>query len=405
MTDPTLAALAKFDDRDHWADIVPNVPIFVEHSIKTRTANGTEKTITVDEARLRRIAANIVKAERENGVVLKFFDGHTADPKSTPQAQQPPILAYGRGATVGRWGPQQKLGILTTMYVRKGCGSVVSMRPHRSAEFYDSTDEITAVALLATDPRLDMGMVFYDRREDGGYSLYLENRPMADEKPGETPPEKKPEGEQPPADGANMDDTKKKEFMTYMAACYPKLDEMHQKYMAAISGTNAQGPPQPNQQQPPNQPPNQQPPMKKEPAQMAREDLPEQYAKLEAEHGVLKTEVATLRESLQAEQYARAKSESQAAVNELARDGYKLPDAAKEVERLAKLDAAGRVERIAEIRTCYQRLPVGGPIRLADVPAGGEPTEREVDAAMQYTRDHPGTSYEDAIAKVRGKAA
>src|SRR5215831_3577946 len=181
--DPTLESLEAFGDPSRWDRVTENVPIFVPHERKTKDG----KEIRVDRARLERIAARINAREKASGVAVKFTDGHTRLPLAQyTQDQQPEILGWGRNARVGTWGPQEIPAILVTCYVRKGKAPKVDELPFRSPEFYEGADEITGVALLRTDPFLDMGMVTHYARAADLAVRYLEETSMAgreDEKP------------------------------------------------------------------------------------------------------------------------------------------------------------------------------------------------------------------------------
>lgn len=235
--DPTLAAVEAFNDPSQWDEVVENVPAFVCHSIEGADADGRPKLVAVDPARLQRIADKINRNWSENGVAVKFFDGHSKNPSEVPQSEQPPILGYGIDARVGPWGPKGKLGILLKQYVKKGCLAATKERPFRSAEFYDESDEITGVALLKTDPRLDMGMVFYgrsdgclmyQRRGRAPVYLYLETN-MADEPTPATKPVTDPTTP-PDAAAQELDPALEAGMNQYMKKKFPHLPAMHQKY-------------------------------------------------------------------------------------------------------------------------------------------------------------------------------
>lgn len=166
-TDPTLRSMNLFNDSAHWDLIDRGIPIFVPHHVVDykRDEQGKvtgEKDILVDEQRLRKIANRINALYQQKGVPIKFQEGHTRDTKKVPQKEQPDILAFGKNARVGLWGPEKLPGLLVDMYVQKGCLESVKKLPFRSAEFYDESDDLTAVALLKTDPRLDMGALIYE---------------------------------------------------------------------------------------------------------------------------------------------------------------------------------------------------------------------------------------------------
>jgi hypothetical protein len=258
--DPTLKSMQRFRDPSQWDSIEQNVPIFIKHTttekIKDKDGKEHDEEIVVDEDRLKRIAANIQKNWEKNGVPICFTEGHTQDPTKVGQNQQPAILSYGINAHVGTWGPEKKLGVLVDQYTPKGNLDTVRLYPFRSAEFYRQTDEITRAALLRTDPRLDMGAVFYSRslplvRQDAAgqlFTCYMENTMADPTMPPAIAPPTSAEGD--PNAGKVPEEFRKHADM-YLDEKYPNLGKMHaeacEKYgaMTAPSGTNTTAAPPP----------------------------------------------------------------------------------------------------------------------------------------------------------------
>lgn len=236
MPDPTIDFLNRFNDPSQWAKVIDNVPIFVCHETEE---NG--EPIKVDMARLERIAANIRSKQISRGVVMPFKDGHTVletDPvtgqkKLAPPDKQPAIISYGINARIGTWGPKNLPAILATEYVCLGKDERRRMLPFRSAEFYQGQDDIDAVALQATKPRLDMGMVAYTKDRfcfyaAQGFHYAAEGAPMAEPKADPT--------EKPDARAPSDEDMGKWQACCHYA--YPHLSKMHEAYAAAMGPTN-----------------------------------------------------------------------------------------------------------------------------------------------------------------------
>src|ERR1051326_403501 len=96
--DPTLATMAKFEDPDCWDDIIDCVPIFTAHEALDQ--DGKLK-YRIDKAALDDVANKINRNFRQKGKPLKLFLGHTRDPKTTPQTEQPPLVGFAINARVG----------------------------------------------------------------------------------------------------------------------------------------------------------------------------------------------------------------------------------------------------------------------------------------------------------------
>lgn len=377
--DPTLASVARFSDPAAWDLILRGIPVFIPHQIKSRDG----RTISVDEKRLRQIANNINKSFKSRGVPVKYQEGHTLPPTEVPQGHQPEIHAYGIGARVGKWGPGQKLGLLLDMYVLPGHLSRVRQFPFRSAEFYDDRDNITAVALLRTDPRLDMGVVFYAQDDltvsyDQNFARVLcysrntmpldptmqDDDRLPDEEPG-TGDEKEPE----------VDEEFDRKADQYMGRKYKHLPTMYQEFcknMSTASGTNSL-------------------PGKDEgPEGYSRKKLPELYQKAINE---VKEEVKVLKRELAQKDKAIHYSQELAALKEIGCEfdfDAELKDCLELNEDQFRRHCK-RLERSA--------APVGGSfVRPANMPGKQEkprdskgrrlPTEAESELALAYMREH-----------------
>lgn len=205
--DATLEAVEKFDDPNAWDHIEHDVPIFREHEMwvlpkKDGTIDktcpriavfpsrpappGYKKLYSIGEKELDQIAGNINRSWDDFGKPMKGFIGHVSTAASTPQIEQPPLVAYAVGAEVGRWGPKQLLGIIAKrIFYRKGCFVAAKEFPERSADYAPAFNTIPSFAFLKTEPRLPMGIQCYQADD---LVCYGQGFDMADEIPNDTAP-------------------------------------------------------------------------------------------------------------------------------------------------------------------------------------------------------------------------
>jgi hypothetical protein len=406
MGDPTTAFLESFSDPSRWDRVVRAVPIFKPHETTGTGPDGKPKTIKVDKARLGRIADKIKALYEKHGVAIKFLIGHTKprdkDGKPVRQEDQPRVVAYGINPRVGPWGPQGEPGILTDVFVCKGELAALQEGgyPGRSAEFYDESDEITAVSLLKTDPRLDLGMVdwrqagecTYYARQAGRVLVYSEFSPMFDDDD-----KGKPDGagDGKKADPAASPDSKDpdQEFMEkcdrYMAARYPQLAQM---YGGAAMGPTNGAPPMggpPMGGPPPGPPPAPAAPGLPPPEaqRMQRDSEAIRYQRIEAELTQLR--------------YERDAAVCERSLQQLEAEGYEL-DRAREVKTMVPMQPADREAHLTWLRQYMRQAPVqqygsmNGLIRTADQPKQDQAAAAKHERVLARVRANPGLQYEEA---------
>jgi hypothetical protein len=126
---------------------------------------------------------------------------------------------------------------------------------------------------------------------------------------------------------------------------------------------------------------------------MQKEQDAIRFAKIEGELEATKKENNALRLK-----FARAECEQ--AVTQLEAEGYAVPNRSKLVDKLSKLPEAERIEELKDIRECYQKGPVGDPIRLADTPGSVKFGKDEMDKAVKHAQAS-GVSIEKAIEMVK----
>jgi len=156
---------------DEWLN-VPNVPVFSEHS--TRTKKGRRLTFGRNELAV--VAANCNRRIRQTGDYAGLVIGHTPDPERVPHSPPMPLIGLAGPFRVGliqhgRERPQWS--ILADLHIRREHANALQEYPRRSAELWiaDSYDEmhLDPIALLGAEaPRLDMGLLYSSVRGADG---------------------------------------------------------------------------------------------------------------------------------------------------------------------------------------------------------------------------------------------
>jgi hypothetical protein len=158
----------------------------------------------------------------------------------------------------------------------------------------------------------------------------------------------------------------------------------------------------------------------KEPEQMARTELPAQYAREFAEmKRQLKSnadETAALKEQLGTERREKRLLQYKSDLERLQLEGYEM-DVAGEMEDCADMTPAQFERHKTRIETRYQKAPVGkgGALQFARhgwegsnggqtvVAKKGIPTEDESEQAFQYMRESNCNDFDAALAAIRAK--
>jgi hypothetical protein len=334
MADPTLTSLELFKDASHWDRIEENVPIFVEHSAYDKDKN---LLYTVDKAKLDAVAAEINRLYDEDGCAIKIFDGHTKPAGQVAQKDQPQLLGYGVHATVGKFGKSQKHAVLLTkVYYHKGTAAIVADRPERSPEFYPETGRVKAVALLKTDPKLNMGMTIYNTPE-GQLTIYGINYWDDAAQPVDQDPTVVPKSAAEERADQEIDEKEKSKFTKYMKHCYPKVDEQYGMGMAFPSAMNTSLP-----------------------KVTMSEDKTPVAAPAVATPNDFNAEMASVKYAQQearlvALEAKNLRLECEAKVRNLVTKGKRIPNPENEVKYLMALaDEPARMARCEEIVNCYQ---------------------------------------------------
>lgn len=399
--DPTLELLDRLDDESQWK-VLRNVPVFRAHRRKVKGADGSDREVVVTDDTLRQIARRAERRMKTSGEVPVVTLGHRLQGAAEPEENQPPVVGYVKAMRVGKFGPGKVVGLLADLYIRPEDWERARKYPFRSAEYYPNTGECTGVAMLRRDPMLDLGMLAYDNSGRGPCLLYgMEGGDGDDDEddrkggptdalPGEKePPEKLDDG-----DGTDdMTEDEKSKAYAYMCKKYAGLREW-------IEGRKKPGAPVPA-------------PDREEMSPHQRGDGAVQYQRLQREHNQLKAkhdrveaETKQLRQQVDELSYQRDVANIRAhEVQILLDEGVMIPDPEREARRLARMKPDDREERVAELRTYYQRDPAKGPMVLTASPGNADPnviTERHTEHALAYMRQH-NCDWDAAVEKTRGK--
>jgi hypothetical protein len=214
-SDPTLLAIARLDDPSLY-EVTRHVPIFKAHTKKAKRADGSEYEIKVTDADLPEIAQNMKDLEEEDGVLSRIVDGHIRPDPNVPESEQPGLLGYQAHPHVGRWGPDQQLGVLVDHYILKHKVGIAKERPYRSAEYYPPTKTIKGCALMIRDPFLNLGTVNYVA--EGQPYLYSMSRDSSVADSSETIQSDDDKDDFTPEETAQYN-----RMCRYMKKCHPKL--------------------------------------------------------------------------------------------------------------------------------------------------------------------------------------
>jgi hypothetical protein len=345
-------------------------------SRRVRKRDGKPTEIVITDGDLQSYVAATQALELESGVVSRLTAGHT----KPGSKDQPTLVGYGRAKSVGHFGPKRQPCVWYTLYFKPEHFQAYKDWPYRSPEFYPERDEIRGVALLMTDPELDMGMVAYESEA-------------------ETPEDETPAGH----------DEWTKHFEHYAKRCgylgYARQCYEGQSPMAGPSTATATNVTEPKMPTPAEEAAAKQ---QAEAVRMEREQNAIQYAKLEQQATADREEIKQLRESVATLVKERDRSDCERRVIQLEAEQYQL-DRAEEVEALLAIPTKdGRDKHVDRIRKRYQKAPVaynkqpipvyGGTVEGEDKPAAL--SAEQVAEAVRYAKGDD-EKYKDACEKLR----
>lgn len=241
--------------------LLAGVPIFDQHEQYDAQGNLVNR---VDRAKLLDIAKKGNDREKRTGDLAPIGLGHTK-PLPAPETEQPPIVGYACNYQVTA--DQDGKPILTTdWWIKKDQIQALDQYPRRSVELWKKRGDIDWIALLKRSPERDLGLmlpdvnetnalprylrpkaegpvVAYERHDRGDHKICysMERYAMSDKAKYGAETMADPTS-MPNADHAAGPDAEYERFAKmcsrYMKEKMPHLPDMHQKYAAALSGTN-----------------------------------------------------------------------------------------------------------------------------------------------------------------------
>lgn len=383
MSDPTLDALAQFEDESQWK-IIPDVPLFDVHQEKNEKGEVV-RDITPDF--LQELADTCNLREEATGDVSPSGAGHLLrDPDGKPvkETDQPAIWAYYRNFHVGEFGPSKKTALLADCYVKPEHYDEYVSYPRRSVELWWKDKIIDWVGALRRTPKRDLGLIVAHKTGP----IYTCEAPMTDDlAAGRT----QTEGDDDPmvakCMSAFMAHPQMKQMQTFMAESAPVIQHLAKKYAAELGAGNG-AIPEPSKVEPQND-------EKLKPEEHARKaDDALHFAKVERENAELKKQMADTSAKVDSlvGQYQRKDREGKLIT--LQREGYQL-DVEEEMKEFAKATDEQFAGHLARIVKHYQKDPTGPMLRIAGdndhIPVPTRDTglsEDKLQEALRYQREH-----------------
>lgn len=437
---------------------IEGVPIFDEHDefdgrkyIKDASGkqvinpNFGKLLRKFDKKRLEEIVAVCNKRARETGDLSPIGPGHLIP--NGREEFQPPIWGYAAGEyRVGTFGPNSKLGILATLYMKKRVdlpdGRSITGRqtlqefPRRSVELWHKDSMIDWIALLRQTPERDLGLtavpyckerfapwgmdseVFFDigksryaRSADDGQKLRYsmdglegdgDDNTKVDEpdrnqnnNPNKKPddPTKPPDSEITPADQplSPTEEQQAERFMCHYMKKYPWMGDAETKYSAMMSGTNT-GMPSPVTSQEPD--------MEDTEKAAYQKQIDDQKAQIDT----LNSQVQTLIEANKRQDRVSKYSKD---LSTLSDEGYVI-NMTDELAEFGDLPDDKWAKHVQRIKDCYKKNevpPTGRDILFLDTKSPRDPKQQidqeETDKVLAYMRRNNISSFDDAVTQYR----
>jgi len=347
----TFVPSTKKYDEDGFHTI-KSVPIFDAH-------DGHEEGLDIDFDKdlLQKIIDQCNARIKDTGDLVPVTDGHTSEDPTVPEPQ---ILGYAHNFTLGLIGQDKpRHCIMADLKIHKEHMAKVKQLPRRSIELWPDlcidpvvlkgADKpvVDSIALLgAQRPARDLGLLF--SKKQSGKTRYRHELNQFKE---------------------NMAPEELDQLVEALLA--------HPKMVAALAQDEAAEHMEMDEEQTPEEEPlregkacmaeeEEEPDEEQlEPAKlrMQRDQERRRYARLEAEHNVLKEKIAAIERK---ERVASRKADLLA----LEGEGYSF-DIAEELDYVADLEPARYSKHLTKIKKNYRRAPVGINVRPAAVPAEG----------------------------------
>lgn len=387
--DPTANSLKKIlEGGDH--ETLNGVPIFDAHDEYDDKGKLLRK---FGRPELERIAAATNAREAKTGDLALIGPGHTID--GAPETSQPPPWGYARNFRTGTFGPQNKLGLLADLIVRKDRKAEALTYPRRSIELWTRDHIVDWIALLRRTPERDLGLLAYSREH--GLSVLPPAAPLFYDptRQHQAAARLSPDGKLRYAREFNVaDETNDDAFYEKFAACMSRYEAEKLKYQAAAAGpgfpgggnvavpTHAAAAPAPARRPP---------------------DMDEEKTRLQKEAEMIR--FSRLEQQVREMEDRTIRAECETTVRELMYEGILL-DPALEIDKFAKLDKAQREQHKEYLRKFNKRDPAGGPwVQVDRAPIARELSKDEQRDAIRYAthqreKGHE-VSFDEALAATR----
>lgn len=451
-----------FDEHDEYQCVGCGGPVQDVPYQCARCGQPARLVRRFDKPELDRIAAKNNERTRVQPSPLSL--GHTIP--GAPEFQQPVAVGYAGGYGV-QFSDKHGRHVLTTDFaIRKDRVQEARTYPRVSVELWPKDGVIDPIALLRRTPQRDLGQWCY--QADGGRLVYSRegdwmqyangfNPPtpqVPPQSPYPMPPQPQmPTGQQPPQPVFQGDPTLPPDADAPDPAEMDRFMRCMKRYMAMGAGGGMSGPapmePAPYNMGGPAFPsstnvsaPQLQPaaPAPQPPRPDSR--FPMSYGKTDVERdsdairfAKLENQLAQLMQQLAAQQQQHAteragdverfqkerqaehlefqrmtlevnREKSKQIVGQWLHEGYVVPNPAEMVERLTRMSPEERLSKDAEVRTCYQKAPVGGgfaPVQPTLTNYFGPPQttiEQHRNALSLATQKNIG--YDDALKQIKG---
>ncbi len=359
-------AVAKLRDKSQWV-VKEGVPVFCEHD-ECDADGKVVKHWGRDELEV--IASNAREAFEKRGHAPRITIGHTLRGPNVKEKEQPPLVGFQMEPRVGEFGPEGQLGILCDFYYYPDKADEAKEYPYRSVELYPGTKELAGCALLKRDPKLQMGMVCYERSGDlARYSMDQE------------------------LDVANTshDDPMMDKMMRALHD-HPAFKHMVRRYMdetgdCSMGGMSKYMGTDPNPEESPMPTPT---PATPDPGQ------------LQSQYDNLKAELAEERKQRTALEARLREEGRKGELMQLSRDGYKFDanDLLTQVKDLPQDQYERQVTFIKKYVPCEPAEQ--GILRTVEDTVEKPMTKDDMQACRQYHKEHPDLTWESAVVKYKG---
>lgn len=231
---------------------IDEVPIFCKSIRRKKATDGTWHVVEVDESDLNEIAQNVHRMEFSKGVLPVITPGHRMKDPKLPEEDKPAVWGYGRNFRPGSYttpSGQRVQTLLSTWYLSKKerakdgrpANEAARSFPFRSVDYYADSNEISGIALLRSDPELDLGLISY------GHGRPLFHYATENDMPGmpmndpTMPPDVNVDPNAGMGELSPEEQQQAQRYMAYFEKSHPAFKFMCDQYAATMGGAGAPG--------------------------------------------------------------------------------------------------------------------------------------------------------------------